>query len=140
MKYEQCTHTMTPSTQGIEVPTCVDPSREDPGPGGDRSFDQTLAHHLLDARVQLEVLDPSVDRDEDFGKFHLPFLQHQAQDALRPRVVGQTHILQCATWVCFRRLLLSSNSDIKKIYTCIYLFKKKINNSKLADFVYQYGL
>lgn len=79
------------------MPTCVDPSSEDPGARGDGSFDQALAHHLLDARVQLEVLDSSVDRDEDFGKLHLPFLQHQAQDALRPRVVGQTQILQRAT-------------------------------------------
>lgn len=104
-------HTMTPAalhnsgnSKGINVPTCVHPSSEDPGPGGDGSFDQTLAHHLLDARVQLKVLDSSVDRDEDFGKFHLPFLQHEAQDALRPRVVGQTHILQRATWGRFRCL------------------------------------
>lgn len=105
-------HTKTlPATNSIavnlsraDVPTCVDPSGEDPGARGDRGFDQALAHHLLDARVQLKVLDPSVDRDEDFGKLHLPFLQHQAQDALRPRVVGQAQVLRRARRVRFRRL------------------------------------
>lgn len=73
--------------------TCVDPSGEDPGPGGDCSFDEALAHHLLDAWVQLEVLNSPVDRDEDLRKLNMPLLQHQPQDALWPRVVGQTHIL-----------------------------------------------
>lgn len=52
---------------------CVDAIGEDPGSGGDGSFDQALPHHLLDARVQVKVLDASVDRYEDFGKLHLPF-------------------------------------------------------------------
>lgn len=72
---------------------CVDPSGDNPGPRGNCSFYEALAHHLLDARVQLKVLNPSVDRDEDLGKLHVPLLQHQPQDALRPSVVGQTHIL-----------------------------------------------
>lgn len=55
---------------------CVDASGEDPGAGGDCSFDEALAHHLLDARVKLKVLNSSMDRDEDLGKLHVPLLQH----------------------------------------------------------------
>lgn len=53
---------------------CVDASGEDPGPSGDCSFDETLSHHLFDARVQLKVLNSSVDRDEDLGELHMPLL------------------------------------------------------------------
>lgn len=81
----------------LRLQTCVDSSGENPGPGGDCSFDEALAHHLLDAWVQIKVLNPSMDWDEDLGQLHMPFLQHQPQDALWPRVVGQTHILQAFT-------------------------------------------
>lgn len=74
--------------------TRVDPSSEDPGPCGDCSFNEALPHHLLETRVELKVLNSSVDRDKDLRQLHVPLLQHQPKDALRPRVVGQTHILQ----------------------------------------------
>ncbi|TNN44126.1 hypothetical protein EYF80_045677 [Liparis tanakae] len=64
-----------------------------PGPGGHGGLDEALADHLLEPRVELKVLNASVHRDEDLGKLHVPLLQHQPQDALRPRVVGQAHIL-----------------------------------------------
>lgn len=73
--------------------TCVNPSCQDPCPGGDSSFNQALPHHLFDSGVQVKVLDASVDRDEDLRKLHLPLIQHQPQDALWPAVMGQTHIL-----------------------------------------------
>ena len=87
------------------VCTCVHPSSEYPRPGGDSCFDQPFAHHLFDPRVQIKVLDSSVDRDEDLGQLHLPLFHHQPQDALRPRVIGQPHILHAHTW---------QNSEVRK--------------------------
>lgn len=76
-----------------DCPTCVDSPREDPSSGGDGSFDQAFAKHLLEFRLQVEVLKASVYRDEQGGQLQLPVLYHQMQQVVRFGVIGDSNIL-----------------------------------------------
>ena len=81
---------------GFWVPglACVHPIGQDPGPCGDRCLDQALSHHLLEPRVEVKVLDATVDRDDYLWKLHLPLFEQELEDGLRSGVVGQAHILR----------------------------------------------
>lgn len=74
-------------------PTGVDSAREDPRSRGDGSFDQSLAEHLLELRLQVKVLQASVHRDEQGGQLQLPVLHHQMQQVVGFGVIGHTDIL-----------------------------------------------
>lgn len=74
-------------------PTRVDSAREDPSSGGDRRFYQAFTKHLLEFRLQVEVLETSVDRDEQGGQLQLPVLHHQMQQVVGFGVIGDANIL-----------------------------------------------
>lgn len=74
-------------------PTCVDSTREDPRSRGDGGLDQALAEHLLELRLQVEVLQAAVHRDEQGGQLQLPVLHHQMQQVVRFGVVRDPNIL-----------------------------------------------
>lgn len=74
-------------------PTRVDSTREDPSSGGDGSFDQAFAKLLLEFGLEVEVLETSVDGDEQGGQFQLPVLHHQMQEVVSFGVVGDSNIL-----------------------------------------------
>lgn len=74
--------------------TGADASGEDPGSGGDGSFDQPFPKHLLEFGRQLEVLQASVDGDEQRGELQLPVLHHQVEQVVRFRVIGDPDVLK----------------------------------------------
>lgn len=74
-------------------PTGVDSTREDPSSGGDGSFDQAFAKHLLEFGLEVEVLETSVYRDEQGRQLQLPILHHQMQEVVRFGVIGDSDIL-----------------------------------------------
>lgn len=57
--------------------TCVDASSEDPCSSCHGCFDETFPEDLLEFGLEFKVLQPSMHRDEKFGKLQLPFLGHQ---------------------------------------------------------------
>lgn len=57
--------------------TCVHASAEYPRPRRHGGFDEPLPEDLLQLRLQLEVLQAPVDRDQKLGELQLPFLGHQ---------------------------------------------------------------
>lgn len=75
-------------------PTRVDSTGEDPSSGGDCSLDQAFAKHLLEFRLQVEVLETSVYRDEQGGQLQLPVLHHQMQQVVRFGLIGDANILE----------------------------------------------
>ena len=75
------------------LPTCVDPSGEDPGPGGHGCLDEALAEDLLELGLQLEVLEAPVDGDEQLGQLQLPLLGHEVEQQVRFGVVRHSHVL-----------------------------------------------
>lgn len=77
----------------LNCPTRVDSTREDPSPGGDGGFDQAFAKHLLEFGLEVEVLETSVNGDEQGGQLQLPVLHHQVQEVVRLGVIGDSNIL-----------------------------------------------
>lgn len=73
--------------------TCVDSTSEDPSSGGDCSFDQALAEHLLEFGLEVEVLETSVYGDEQGWQLQLPVLHHQMQEVVRLGVIGDSNVL-----------------------------------------------
>lgn len=84
----------TRTYRSTAVLACVQASGEDPGPGGGRSSNQTLAHHLLDAGMQAKVACSAVDRDDHLRKLHLPLSEQELKHQLRFGVVRQAYELQ----------------------------------------------
>ena len=78
----------------MEFCTGTDSAREDPGSGGDSSFDQPLPKHLLELGLQLKVLQTSVDRDEEGGQLQLPVFHHQVEQGVRLGVVRHPDVLR----------------------------------------------
>ena len=78
----------------LRLPTCVDPSGEDPGSGGHRCLDEALAEDLLELGLQLEVLEAPVDGDEQLGELQLPLLGHEVEQQVWLGVVRHPHVLE----------------------------------------------
>ena len=78
----------------MEFCTGTDSAREDPGSGGDSSFDQPLPKHLLELGLQLEVLEAPVDGDEQLGELQLPLLGHEVEQQVWLGVVRHPHVLE----------------------------------------------
>lgn len=83
---------LTPALGGTR--TGADPPGEDPGPCGDGGFDQTFPKHLLEFRWQLEVLETSMDGDQQGGELQLPLLHQQLEEGLRPTVERDADVLE----------------------------------------------
>lgn len=76
--------------------TSADSAGKDPGSGGDGSFDEALPENLLEFGLQIKVLQASVDRDEQRGKFQLPIFNHELEQVVRFGIVGHPDVLQRA--------------------------------------------
>ena len=96
--------------------TSADSPGEDPCAGGDGRFDQPLPKHLLELGLQLKVLQPSVDGDEQSGKLQLPVLHHQVEQRVRLGVVGNPDVLRTQTQK--HRLLLQYRAML--LYSTVY--------------------
>lgn len=91
-------------------PTRVDSAREDPSSGGDSSFDQALAKHLLEFGLEVEVLETPVHRDEQGGQLQLPVLHHQMQEVVGLGVIGDSNKLGKKRGEKYSRVVYSSQT------------------------------
>lgn len=57
-------------------------------------FDQTSAEHVLEARLEVEVLGPPGHRDEQVGRRELPLLGEELVEDLRAGVRGDARVLK----------------------------------------------